>query len=68
MVTSVNIIIKVIIIKIITIVVNIIITNHHHKLVYIVIIVANIIGKSDSHQERGVKKYESRVDKNTLVH
>ena len=52
MVTIVNIIIKVIIIKIITIIV-IIIINYF----YIVI----IIGKSNSHQEKGVKNYKSEL-------
>ena len=55
MVTNLNIIIKVIIIKIFTIIIFIIIINHHHKLFYIAIIVAIIIGKSYSHQEKGVK-------------
>ena len=68
MVSFVNIIIKVIIIKIITIIVIIIIINLHHKLLYMVIIVAIFIGKSYSHQEKGVKNYKSALTINTLVH
>ena len=47
--------------KIIIIIVIIIIINHHYELFYIVIIVVIIIGKSYSHQEKGVKNYV-RVD------
>ena len=50
-VTIVKLIIKVIIIKIITIIVIIIIINYF----YIVAIVGTIIGRSYSHQEKGVK-------------
>ena len=52
-----NIIIKVIIIKISTIIVIISIINHHYKLFHIVIIVAFVIGKSYSRQDKGVKNY-----------
>ena len=51
-------------IKIITIIVIIIIINYF----YIVITVALIIGKSYSHQEKGVKNYKSELTINTLVH
>ena len=68
MVTIVNIImIKVMIIKIITIFAIIIIINHHHKLFSYSLIVAIIIGKSYSHQEKGVKNYKSELTINTLV-
>ena len=62
MVTIVYITIKVIIIKIITIIVIIIIIN------YFYILVAIIIGKSYSHQEKGVKNYKSELTINTVVH
>ena len=67
MVSFVNIIIKVIIMKIITIF-FIIIINHHHELLYMVIIVAIFIGKSYSHQEKGVKNYKLALTINILVH
>ena len=35
---------------------------HYYELFYIVIIVVIIIGKSYSHEEKGVKNYKSRVD------
>ena len=64
MVTIVNIIIKAVIIKIITIIVIIIIINYF----YIIIIFAIIIGKSYSHQEKGVKNNKSELTINTLVY
>ena len=42
-------------------IVIIIIINHHYELFYIVIFVVIIVGKSYSHQEKGVKNYV-RVD------
>ena len=57
MVSTVNIKIKALIIKIITI--NVIfIINHHHKLFHIVIIVTIIIDKSYSHLGKDVKNYK----------
>ena len=35
---------------------------------YIVIIVAITVGKSYSHQDKGVKNYKSELTINTLVH
>ena len=64
MVAIVNIMMKVRIIKIITIIVIIIIINYFYKLIFVVI----IIGKSYSHQEKGVKNYKSNLTINTQVH
>ena len=50
------------------IIVIIIIINHHYGLFYIVIIVVIIIGKSYSHQQKGVKNYKSELTINTLIH
>ena len=51
---------------IITVIINII--NHNYELFYIVIIVVIIIGKSYSHQEKGVKNFKSELTINTLIH
>ena len=45
-----------------------IIINHQYELFYIVIIVVITIGKSYSHQEKGVKNYKSELTINTLIH